>query len=458
MDPHHPVWTTSSLREAIAHQQYGRVVRILRQAEGLTLAELGRRCGYSASRLSRLERDLAPLADVGILRRFATALNVSPTVFGLLPAEEESAGADEGLGTPSGPNVVPGDRGATEEDPVRRRELLAASAGLAGAATLGLPRNALADQCFDLDRVLYEPARTAPVSLDRLETAARRARDQFQAAHYDALTQALPALVATATATREHAPHGQTERANAILADVYLAANALLLKHNDDRLAGVTADRAVQAAAAGGDPLTLADARRAVAVVMRRTGQRAQAQRLLLAAAHELQPTGDPSDEHLSMYGNLLQIAAYTAAVDGDRHSARDYIAEAADTAQRLGADANHRWTAFGPSNVTLYQVSIAQVLGDNGTAIEHAQRLRGVKLPTREREGRLGVDVARAYHQWGKPDACYRVLRRVERIAPDEVRHRPPVRRMVQDLLRADRRGSLPGLRAFAGRVGVRA
>jgi hypothetical protein len=353
--------------------------------------------------------------------------------------------------------VVPGDHGDAEEDPVRRRELLAASAGLAGAAALGLPRSALAEEPLDLDQVLYEPTRAAPIPLDRLERVTRGARDRFQAAHYDELTRALPALVATAVASRDHAPSGQTQRANTLLADAYLAASALLGKHNDDRLAWATADRAVQAAAAGDDPLTLADARRAVAVVLRRTGQRDQAQRLLLAAAHDLQPAGDPTGEQLSMYGTLLQIAAYTAAVDGDRHAARDYIAEAAEAAKRLGRDANYRWTAFGPAGVTLYKVSIAQVLGDNGTAVEHARTLRGVKLPTREREGRLGVDVARAYHQWGKPDACYRTLRRVEQIAPDEVRHRPPVHRMVQDLLRADRGGSLPGLRAFARRVGVR-
>lgn len=59
---------------------------------------------------------------------------------------------------------------------------------------------------------------------------------------------------------------------------------------------------------------------------------------------------------------------------------------------------------------------------------------------------------------EWGKPEACYRSLLAAERAAPAEVRYRPPVRRMTADLLRADRRETLPGLRAFATRVGVRA
>jgi hypothetical protein len=61
----------------------------------------------------------------------------------------------------------------------------------------------------------------------------------------------------------------------------------------------------------------------------------------------------------------------------------------------RLGADANHRFTAFGPANVTMYQVSIAQVLGDCGTAIEHAKTLRPAAMPTPGRQGRYWIDVA---------------------------------------------------------------
>ena len=104
------------------------------------------------------------------------------------------------------------------------------------------------------------------------------------------------------------------------------------------------------------------------------------------------------------MYGTLLEVAAYTAAVDGSRAAATELIDEAQATAARLRPGANHRFTAFGPANVTLYQVSIAQVLGDSGTAIEHAKTLHPTTIPTPERQGRYWIDVARAYHQWGKP------------------------------------------------------
>jgi hypothetical protein len=190
---------------------------------------------------------------------------------------------------------------------------------------------------------------------------------------------------------------------------------------------------------------------------MRRTDRRDSARAVLIAAADDIAPSRDAVPAQLSMYGTLL-VAAYTAAVDGDRTQAGELITAARDAATRLGRDANHRHTAFGPTNVALYQVSIAQVLGDNGTAIAHANAVNPAAIPTAERRGRYWIDVARAWHQWGKPEACYRSLRAAERAAPAEVRYRPPVRRMTADLLRADRRGALPGLRAFATRVGVSA
>jgi hypothetical protein len=246
--------------------------------------------------------------------------------------------------------------------------------------------------------------------------------------------------------------------ASVLLAEAYLVAANFMVKLNDDPLAGIAADRALRAAQLGDDPLTIADSRRAVAIVMRRTGRRVMARELLISAARDIEPGGHATPDQLSMYGTLLEVAAYTAAVDGSRRAASELIGEAQATATRLGADANCRFTAFGPANVALYQVSIAQVLGDSGIAIEHAKKLRPAAIPTAERQGRYWIDVARACHQWGKPEYCYRALLSAERVAPAEVHYRPPVHRMAEDLLRADRRQSLPGLRAFARRIGVAA
>jgi transcriptional regulator with XRE-family HTH domain len=447
----------------------GAIVRTARQAEGLTLAELGRRTRYSASQVSRYERGIAPLTDTTVLRRFADALALPPEAFGLLSDTAECAARHEaliGAGTVTrnarAPSVVWEPHWEDGEDPVRRRELLAGAAGLAAAGALGLPQTARASRTVDsaggLESLLYGHSLDGaePVPLTALRTATARARVLFQAARYDQLSAELAHLIATTTTTRDHTDGDERVAADALLADAYIVASSFMVKLNDDQLAWATADRAVQAAAASGDPLTLADARRSVATVMRRTGRPTPARALLIDAAGDITPGRNATPEQLSMYGTLLQVAAYTAAVDGNRTEAGELITEAQAAATRLGRDANHRHTAFGPTNITLYQVSIAQVLGDNGTAIAHAKTLNPAVIPTAERRGRYWIDVARAWHQWGKPEACYRALRAAERAAPAEVRYRPPVHRMTQDLLRADRRGALPGLRSFATRVGV--
>jgi hypothetical protein len=53
------------------------------------------------------------------------------------------------------------------------------------------------------------------------------------------------------------------------------------------------------------------------------------------------------------------------AAVDGDRASARKLITEAVEVTGRVSGNADHPFTAFNATGVALYQVSIAQVLGD---------------------------------------------------------------------------------------------
>jgi hypothetical protein len=344
------------------------------------------------------------------------------------------------------------------DDWVRRRELLAGAARLAGTAALGLPTvgpaRIAASTPVGLDNLLSGHGVGGHVPVATLRTAVSATRADFQAARYSRVVASLPGLIGTAIATRQYAEGSQRATADSLLAQAYITATNFMVKLNDDPLALTLADRAPQAAETGDDPLTAADARRAVATMLRRTGRRAQARDLLLAAARDIEPAGHTSPEQLSMYGTLLEVAAYTAAVDGNRRAASEFIGEAKTAAARLGRDANYRFTAFGPANVTLYQVSIAQVLGDSGTAIAHAKTLSAAAIPTAERRGRYWIDVARAYHQWSKPEPCYRALLAAERYAPAEVRYRPPVHRMTEDLLRADR--SQPGLRAFARRIGV--
>ena len=68
-------------------RRLGTIVRGIRTTQGITLAELGRRIGYSAGQVSRFERGIAPLTDIGVLRRFASALEIAPEILGLAPGQ-----------------------------------------------------------------------------------------------------------------------------------------------------------------------------------------------------------------------------------------------------------------------------------------------------------------------------------------------------------------------------------
>ncbi|MGW2492578.1 helix-turn-helix domain-containing protein [Streptomyces sp. NPDC001606] len=65
----------------------GERVRRTGQAQGMSLAELGARTGYSAAQVSRLERGKTPMIDVDVLHRFARVLDIPPHDLGLAPSQ-----------------------------------------------------------------------------------------------------------------------------------------------------------------------------------------------------------------------------------------------------------------------------------------------------------------------------------------------------------------------------------
>jgi hypothetical protein len=109
---------------------------------------------------------------------------------------------------------------------------------------------------------------------------------------------------------------------------------------------------------------------------------------------------------------------------------------EAGDAGRRVGADANLRWTAFGPTNITLHQVNIAVTLGDAGTAIDTARTVNLDQVTVTERKASLLIDTARAFLQYGKHENAYLALRAARDIAPEEVAGRPVVCQLVRDLI----------------------
>jgi transcriptional regulator with XRE-family HTH domain len=436
-------------REAAAQQRYGALLRLARTAAGLTLAQAGQLAGYSAATLSRLERSVQPLTDVRVLRRLASVLAIPPNMFGL---------AD----TPPTPSTRKAPQATTLADqgdagqggPVRRRQFL----GVATAVAATPLRNAADPSGHDpgrllvarLENVVHQPS-SAPAAMpvDRVREGMIAAKADFQASRYRRLAERLPALLATATADAGTDP--------AVLAELYNTATHVLIKLEVSGSGWLTAERALTAARASGDPAVIANVTRNAATLYRRAGRYDLAEHLALDAAEQLPiARSNATVEHLSLYGMLLCNAAYSAARAGDRSRAHELLDHANQTADRLGADRNAYWTAFGPINVISYRISAAHALGDAGTAIAHAARVPPGAIRIPERLSRYWIDVARAYHQWGQPARCYQALLGAERHAPEEVRSRPAVRTLAVELLSTPRQTGMTSLREFATRVGV--
>lgn len=459
VDTDHPLWRSPPMRDAITRKEPGWIVRLVRRASGLTQAELGSAVGYTAASISRMERGKQPMRDVVLLQRVAASLGIEPHLLGVASRHEGTRGWQEVPHRPPGAVRVRGELiGDESEDQVRRRNLLAGLAGVTTSAALGPAVTAAGPVRPSLsgleDLLLYRHADATLVPDPTSTTVAAAVADSrldFASCRYDRLARALPSRIAVA---QRYGSEGYHEQSATAVAQLYNTATRLCIKLGEDGLAAVTADRALTAALEGTDALTVAEAHRMVSSSWRRQGHYARATDVAVTAAQRLAADRSVSQaERLPVQGNLYATAAYTAAKQGDRHSARELIAEAEGTAAMLGRDSTRHDSVFGHSQVVLHQISVCHLLGDVGQAIEYARHVDVARLPSAERQGRYWIDVARSFDQWGKPDRCYRALLAAEATAPQEVR-RASVRAMTAALMRHDR--AVPGVRAFAVRTGA--
>ncbi|MGH3942244.1 MAG: helix-turn-helix domain-containing protein [Pseudonocardiaceae bacterium] len=453
MEATHSIWRTPVARTAAAAGDFGILLRMSRTAQNLTLAQAGKRCGYSASTMSRLETGRQPLTDVTLLRHFAEVFSIPLGLFGLAPPRAESSPTGAASTSSTGQDATVCGKTAREggEDPVRRRRALTGLVGITGATLLGIPDHAGAQD----DSVLVPSAPTAVavhLFVRELRATLAVARSLFQRCRYADLADTLPELIRTTQLSRDETDGHQHEELSALLADAYSLASELCIRLHDYPLAWVTADRARSAAHASGNAASVAEAARMASIAMRKHGHHDAAITLLSTTALKLSATtGSPQPDLLGTYGSLLCTAAYTAAQHGSRGHALELIGEAEDAARHLDQTTTSHST-FSATNVTIYQIGVRTALGDAGTALDYARRVEIRSLPTAERQARFCVDTARAWHRFGDLRKCYQALQAAEHVAPEELR-RPSVRSLVTTLLRAP--GPVPAeLRALAARI----
>ncbi|MFB7916642.1 helix-turn-helix domain-containing protein [Streptomyces sp. NPDC056061] len=143
--------------------------------------------------------------------------------------------------------------------------------------------------------------------------------------------------------------------------------------------AAVVADRALAAAERSGDPVAIGAASRRVAKSLAQQQQPETAAEFAVAAARRLHDDlAGAGPLGLSTLGMLyLSAAVATSALNRtpDRvRTAVRYVDQAAEIADRQGADLNADWTSFGPTNTALHRIDVLARFEDGWSALSLRQ------------------------------------------------------------------------------------
>jgi hypothetical protein len=171
-------------------------------------------------------------------------------------------------------------------------------------------------------------------------------------------------------------------------------------------------------------------------MVLRTAGRMDESLVLVDEAATVLEPfLPEAPDDWRGLWGALQLHAASTLARAGREGDAWARWDRAAHTARRLPSGYAHSWSMFSGGNVDLHGVSLAVDLWKSRDALRRAELLDPGTILSRERRGRLFVEMARGHHAGGERIAAARLLLRACDEGVDAVRWSPAARVIVTDL-----------------------
>lgn len=295
-----------------------------------------------------------------------------------------------------------------------------------------------------------------PPNLSELRSETGGLWEAYQRSRFGLVTNRLPALLKHAQAAVFEYEGRDQDEARHLLGLTYQLAATQLTKLGETDLAWVAAERGLSAVRPTGDPVIAGSLLRSVSHALNSTGRYADAVRLTNDAAGYLDHyMSDATPELLSVYGTLLLAGSVAAARAGDAETTRTFLATAEEAALELGRDANHLWTAFGPTNVAIHRVAAAGELGDVQVAIDLGPRVDTAAMPM-ERRVRHALEVSRAYGAWNRQEEALSTLLHAEQMAPEQVRHHYLGRQLVLTWIRQQRTKPSVALVGLARRLQV--
>ena len=298
-----------------------------------------------------------------------------------------------------------------------------------------------------------------PEPLAVMRTSIARAHRTYQAASYNEVIGDIPGVLRSVDAIHRTGTPADREEATLGYVSAYVVAAKLLTKVGAADLAMLAADRAATKAIEAHSDVARGMAAYQVACALLRADRSDDAEHIAVGMAEQLEAKKRSDRPTLvSLAGALWLIASVVAARRTDRGEAWARLDRAEALAGLLGEDANHAWTAFGPTNVALHRVSVAAELGDAGEALRVAGSVNPSNLPEglTSRRAQLNLDLAWAQAQRRRDAEATLHLIEAERIAPEAVRYNVLVRELVREMLHRAGRSQTSTLSDLAVRSGV--
>jgi hypothetical protein len=292
----------------------------------------------------------------------------------------------------------------------------------------------------------------APVDASTLRQLVDDTWTAYQDSRFGYVIMRLNQVLPTAYISAHQATGSAAHDATRCLAYLYQVAASVLVKLGDLDLARLCADRGDLAVQQVNDPIAAASLQRSIAHTLLSNAQYSDAIAVVQDGLTEA--GGLRSPEGLSVQGAFTFVGAIASARAGDRVEARSFLRHADSLAAALGGDANHVWTAFGPTNVAMHRVTVAAELGEIRQAAELGQLVDVSALP-RERQVRHHLEVARALSRMARRDEGLSAVLSAEQSAPEQVRRHFLTHELVHYWIRDTRRTPTPELVGLSRRLG---
>ncbi|MEO3976376.1 helix-turn-helix transcriptional regulator [Streptomyces sp. CAU 1734] len=392
-------------------------IALLRRRRGMTQEQLAERSDLSVDVVRKLEQGRRKTARLSSINAMARALDTEPSHLVGQPNTFE----------------VPGAAGSGRPSILALRQAVSPVADILGG----------------------ESDPEDPPTIRELRAALNSTESIRREGRLGEIGVLLPQLIRDARSAAHAFTGAERAAAHSVLAVAYQVAATTLTALGKEDAAFTALERGMAAVRESDDPNLVTLSASTLAWVLTKQGRLADAERIALARAEEIEPGFRSDAEDLALWGILLLRAA-AAAVRQEKHGmVEELLRRAKGAAQMMGRDLLIYATPFGPTNTGVAEVNFLVEMERAPDAVRAARSIPDLASLPPTWQARFHVDRALAYTDLGKDRMAERALLRAEDSAPEWMRYHSTSRRLVAELSeRAPRRDT--AVLGLADRLGL--